>query len=343
MESEFDLIAALVERLPPPGEAVRVGSGDDAAVTEPRSGASVTSVDALVDGVHFRLEQFGPRAVGRKALAAALSDLAAMGAEPGEAYVALGVPEGIVTEQLRELADGLAEVASREGVSVVGGDVTRAPALSLAVTCVGYEPAGGRLVTRSGARPGDVVAVTGELGGAAGGLQLLERVGGRPEPDEVIASLEERQLDPRPRLAAGMALAGAGATAMIDLSDGIGADAGHVAAASGVRIEIEAGRLPLARGLIKLVGGSEAALPLVLSGGEDYELLATLPAGALDQVRAELGEGPGITEIGQVLDGEGAAVLGLDGEELEAGGFDHMRGSRAGSSGGASSSSSSSS
>ena len=99
--------------------------------------------------------------MGRKALAAALSDLAAMGAEPGEAYVALGVPESVGEDQLRELADGLAEVAERDGVSVVGGDVTRAPALSLAVTCVGYEPVGGRLVTRAGARPGDLVSVTG--------------------------------------------------------------------------------------------------------------------------------------------------------------------------------------
>ena len=334
MKSEFDLIAALVERLPPPGEGVRVGSGDDAAVTEPR-GASVTSVEAVVDGVHFTLEQFGARAVGRKALAAALSDLAAMGAEPGEAYVALGVPETVDDDQLRELADGLAEVAERDGVSVVGGDVTRAPALSLAVTCVGYEPVGGRLVTRAGARPGDVVVVTGELGGAAGGLQLLE--GDGSEPDDAVASLTARQLDPQARLDAGRALAGAGATAMIDISDGIGADAGHVARASGVRIEIDASRLPLAGGLIKLAGGSAAALPMVLSGGEDYELLATLPAGALDQVRASLGESPGITEIGRVLQGEGAAVLGLDGEELEAGGFDHMRGSRAGSSGGGSS------
>ncbi len=338
-KSEFDLIASLVERLPAPGEGVRVGSGDDAAVTEPRAGASVTSVDALVDGVHFRLEQFGPRAVGRKALAAALSDLAAMGAEPGEAYVALGVPEAVSDEQLRELADGLAEVAKREGVSVVGGDVTRAPALSLAVTCVGYEPLGRRLVTRSGARAGDAVAVTGELGGAAGGLRLLDapgQLGGRfGEADEgledVFAELTARQLDPQPRLTEGRALAAAGATAMIDLSDGIGADSGHVAAASGVRIEIDARRLPLARGLIKLMGGSQAALPLVLSGGEDYELLVTLPAAALDQARAELGESPGITEIGRVIEGEGAAVLGLDGEELEAGGFDHMRGSRSGS------------
>ena len=145
-ESEFDLIAALVERLPPPGRGVRVGSGDDAAVTEPRA-ASVTSVDAVVDGVHFTLEQFGPRAVGRKALAAALSDLAAMGAEPGEAYVALGVPEAGGRPSSSASSPTGSRRSPREGVSVVGGDVTRAPALSLAVTCVGYEPAGGRLVT----------------------------------------------------------------------------------------------------------------------------------------------------------------------------------------------------
>jgi thiamine-monophosphate kinase len=333
MESEFDLIAALVERLPPPGDSVRIGSGDDAAVIEPNPGAQATSVDAIVDGVHFRLNEFGPAAVGRKALAAALSDLAAMGADPGEAYVALGIPEGTGDDVLMGLADGLAEVSKREGVSVVGGDVTRAPALSLAVTCVGYEPQGGRLVTRGGAQPGDVVAITGELGGAAGGLLLLERDSRDSKGLEDLAeALKARQLDPRPRFEAGRAFAAAGATSMIDISDGIGGDAGHLASQSGVRIEIEAQRLPLATGLVKLMGGSEQALPLVLSGGEDYELLATLAPGALDQVAGELGEDPGITQIGRVLKGEGAVVLGFDGSELDATGFDHMRGSAAGSS-----------
>jgi thiamine-monophosphate kinase len=332
-QSEFDLIAALVERLPQPGEDVRIGSGDDAAVVEPRGAAAVTSVDAVVDGVHFELDRFGPRAVGRKALAAALSDLAAMGADPGEAYVTLGIPEGTEEGVLMRIADGLAEVARREGVSVIGGDVTRAPALTLAVTCVGYEPPGGRLVTRGGAQAGDVVVVTGELGGAAGGLMLLSRDSRDAKGLEAQAeALKARQLDPRPRLAAGRALAAAGATSMIDLSDGIGGDAGHLAERSGVRIEIEAQRLPLATGLVKLMGGSEQALPLVLSGGEDYELLATLPPQALDQVAGELGSDPGITQIGRVLEGEGAAVLGFDGSELDATGFDHMRGSSAGSS-----------
>jgi thiamine-monophosphate kinase len=337
MESEFDLIAALVERLPPPGDSVRIGSGDDAAVIEPNLRAQATSVDAIVDGVHFRLDRFGPAAVGRKALSAALSDLAAMGADPGEAYVALGVPEGTGDEVLMGLADGLAEVSRREGVSVVGGDVTRAPALTLAVTCVGYEPEGGSLVTRGGARPGDVVAVTGSLGGAAGGLRLLDEGDGAARGDgselgRAAEALTARQLDPRPRLAEGRALAAAGATAMIDISDGIGGDAGHVARASGVRIEIEAQRLPLAQGLVQLMGGSEAALPMVLSGGEDYELLVTLPEAALAQAGETLREGAGLTEIGRVLEGEGAVVLGFDGSELEAAGFDHMRGSEAGSS-----------
>jgi thiamine-monophosphate kinase len=339
MKSEFDLIAALVERLPPPGEGVRVGSGDDAAVTEPHQGASVTTVDAIVDGVHFTLPEFGPRAVGRKALAASLSDLAAMGAEPGEAYVALGVPEEMGSDDLLELADGLADVAEREGAWVVGGDVTRAPALSLAVTCVGHEPAGGRLVTRSGARPGDALVVTGALGGAAAALRLLEGDDAPGLDPELRAGILGRQLDARPRLAAGRALAGAGATAMIDVSDGLGADAGHVARASGVRIEIEAARVPLAAGLRELaeaVTGDELAW--ALSGGEDFELLAALPAGAEEGARGAMPEGLELTVIGTVLPGEGVLVQAEDGSEIEAGGFDHMRGSRAGSSGGGSSS-----
>jgi thiamine-monophosphate kinase len=353
MESEFDLIAALVERLPPPGGQVRVGSGDDAAVTEPRAGASATTVDAIVEGVHFTLPEFPLRAVGRKALAASLSDLAAMGAEPGEAYVALGVPDGLGHTDLIELADGLAEVAEREGVSVVGGDVTRAPALSLAVTCIGHEPDGAGFVTRSGARPGDVVAVTGELGGAAAALKLLtnpassaSRPGTENNPTssasrpgvgaELDADVRERllarQLDPRPRLEAGRALARHGATAMIDVSDGIGADAGHMARASRVRVEIEAGRLPLAPGAAEVAGGEDGAVALALSGGEDFELLLALPADRMEEARAGLDALYGLTEIGRITEGEGIVVLARDGRELEPGGFDHMRGSGAGSS-----------
>lgn len=228
MTSEFDLIAKLVERMPAPGPRVRIASGDDAAVVDPGGRATATTIDTIVEGVHFTLPGHPLEAVGRKALAAALSDLAAMGAEAGEAYVSLGAPETLGDEDLLRLADGMAEVAEREGVTVAGGDVTRAPALTLAVACVGYERPSARLVTRDGARPGDALVVTGELGGAAGALR-----------SPGIAGLAARQHDPRPRFAAGRALADAGAGAMIDISDGLGADAGHVAKASGAALEIE--------------------------------------------------------------------------------------------------------
>ena len=172
---EFELIAALRERLPAASPRVRLGSGDDAAVTVP-GGATATSVDALVEGVHFRREDgFGLADVGAKALATALSDLAAMGAEPGEAYVVLGVAPDLGEAELLALADGIAEVAAATGTAVVGGDVSRSPVLSLAVTVVGHAPRPELLVGRGGARPGDLLVLTGELGGAAAGLLLLER------------------------------------------------------------------------------------------------------------------------------------------------------------------------
>ena len=251
--SEFDLIAAINERLPGDGERVRVPSGDDAAVVEPGP-ASAVSVDAVVDGVHFRLEDFGAAAAGRKALAAGLSDLAAMGASPGEAYVVVAAPTELEDDALLGIADGLAEVASRHGVTVAGGDLVASPVLFVSVTVVGYEPEGAQLVTRAGANPGDLLAVTGRLGGAAGALALMED-GGRSLSPELREAVLARQLDPAPRLGEGLALAAEGATAMIDVSDGLGADAGHLARSSACRLEIEVDRIPLQEGLAEVAGG----------------------------------------------------------------------------------------
>ncbi len=231
--NEFDLIARLVEmvddarrrRSSTRRAEVAIPSGDDAAVTVPK-GATATSVDSLVDGVHFRRQTAPLRSVGRKALSVALSDLAAMGAVPGEAYVQLGVPDDLDQAGCLELGAGLAEVAAEHDVAVLGGDVTRAPVLWVAITVVGHADSAEQLVRRGGAAPGDLLAVTGELGGAAAGLLVLER----PElanvvEAEVADGLRRRQLEPRPRIAAGRALAAAGASAMLDLSDGLGGDA----------------------------------------------------------------------------------------------------------------------
>jgi thiamine-monophosphate kinase len=221
---EFELLAKLRERLPPAGPRVRLGSGDDAAVTVP-GGATATSVDAIVEGVHFRRTEAPPQTIGRKALAVALSDLAAMGAEAGEAYVVLGAPSDLGEEEFGALLDGLLAVATETGTTLAGGDLTRAPVLTLAVTVVGHAGEPEDLVPRSGARPGEVLVVTGELGGAAAGRLLLER----PELEKAVAQatadlLRARQLDPTPRLRSGRALAAAGARAMIDLSDGLAGD-----------------------------------------------------------------------------------------------------------------------
>lgn len=330
MRGEFELIAMLRERLETAGAArggrVVVASGDDAAVTAV-SGASATSVDAIVDGVHFRRESFPPEAIGAKAIAASLSDLAAMGAEPGEAYVQLGVPAGVPDSELLAIADGLAAVAVREGVVVAGGDVVRSPVLFVAVTAVGHAAAPGDLVRRSGAAPGDTLVITGPLGGAGAGLLLVE---GRV-PDSAAgahaAALRARQLEPRPRPAAGRALAGAGANAMIDLSDGLAGDAGHVARASGVRLVVEAASVPAQAGVAEVAraAGIEPH-ELVLGGGEDYELLAALPGERLDAVLDGLrAQGLDPAVIGRVESGEGVLLRDVSGRELAVRGYDQFR------------------
>ena len=332
--TEFELIAKLRERLErargerPAGSAeVVAGSGDDAAITV-SAGATVTSVDLAIEGVHFRRETAPPEAIGRKALAAALSDLAAMGATAGEAYVQLGLPEGMDEKAVLELADGMAGVAASSGIEVLGGDVSRAPVLVVAVTAVGHARSPGELVRRSGASVGDVVCVTGELGGAGAGLALLEDPGlGDAVSPDAAGALLTRQLEPRPRLAAGLALAGAGATAMIDVSDGLGADAGPLADAGGVGIEIDAAAIPVAAGVAELAAAAGSdPIELAVGAGEDYELLATLPPTAFDGAAARVAaDGTNLTRIGRVTSGGGLVVRRADGARVSARGFDQLR------------------
>ena len=242
---EFELLAKLRERLPANDPRVRLGSGDDAAVTVPGA-TTATSVDAIVDGVHFRREETTPRLIGRKALATALSDLAAMGADPGEVYVVLGAPPDLDEVEFFALLDGLLELARETGTTLAGGDVTRAPALTLAVTVVGHARRPDELVPRGGAEPGDLLVLTGEIGGAAAGRLLLDNPGlSEAVADSTAEHLRARQLDPRPRLRSGRALAEAGATALIDLSDGLAGDGLHIAEAGGVSVRIDAAKISL--------------------------------------------------------------------------------------------------
>ena len=259
----------------------------------------------------------------------ALSDLAAMGAEAGEAYTILGLPPDLGEEEALEMLDGMTGLASELAVTLAGGDLTRSPVLALGVTVVGHAAAPDDLVARSGAAPGDVLLLSGEIGGAAAGLLLAER----PQlagavPDETAERLRSRLLDPSPRLAEGAALAAAGATAMIDISDGLGADAGHLAEASGVGPADRRRPAPdLARGSTRSPGppASPTAAELAVSGGEDYELLASVPAecagAAMDAVRAGGGE---ISRIGEVVEGEGVEISSEDGRRLSPGGYDQL-------------------
>jgi len=334
---EFELLARVRERLPATGARVLLGSGDDAAVTVP-GGATATSVDAVVDGVHFRREQASLPQIGRKALATALSDLAAMGAEPGEAYVVVGVPGDLDEDGCIELVEGMADLAAATGTSLVGGDVTRANKLFLALTVVGHAPDPDSFVSRAGARPGDALVITGEIGGAAAGLALLDNP--HLNADFVLSSpisplstksagegLLRRHLEPVPRLEAGRALADSGATAMIDLSDGLGGDGRHLAEGGGVGLRIEAAALPLAPGIAEVAAAArQDPLALAVTGGEDYELLASIPADRLDEAISAVREKEGVdlTKIGEVVSGAGVEIRLPDGELLEAAGFDQL-------------------
>ncbi len=308
--SERQLIDVLAREL---GRGVRRGVlldiGDDAAVLAPTRGRTVLSVDASVEGVHFRRAWAGLDVLGARAFEAALSDLAAMGSRPVAALLALAMPAATTESEVRRLASGVARAAHRAGCPVVGGNLTRASEWSITTTVVGEAT---RPLTRAGARPGDGVFVTGPLGGAALGLALLDAT--KPLPGS--RPFVRRFLAPRARIEAGLALHGV-ARACIDVSDGLLRDVGHVAAASGVTIELEAALVPRPRGHDALAArlGLDG-ISLALAGGEDYELVFTAPAASRIPTRAH--------RIGRVV--RGPSEVRLIGHGPIAPGFDHFHG-----------------
>jgi thiamine-monophosphate kinase len=286
--------------------------GDDCAVVPKDSETELlVTADMLVEEMDFRLEWTTPRILGHKALAVSLSDIAAMGGKPSWALISIGVPRELWnTEFLEEFYEGWHELARIHDVELAGGDVSRTPSSLVIDSTVGGVVASGKAIKRSGASAGDAIYVSGSLGGAAAGLQLLGK-GHRYSHDgtSALSSMMLRQLRPQPRLhLADQLQAGALASAMIDISDGISSDLTHLCTASGTGAQIFAEMLPLETGLLDYAGSFDAALEFAIHGGEDFELLFTA-----DPEKISAADLESVTRIGEVTGNPGIIELVRDG------------------------------
>jgi len=314
---EFGLIADLTRSLVMP-DSVQVGPGDDGAVFRVK-GAAVMSVDALVEGVHFRRDWSSAIDIGRKTVAVSVADLEAMGAEPAVIAIALSVPSQLPVTWVRDFGTGVRSECEAAGVTLVGGDTTRSRDITISATVIG-QMAGHRAVTRAGARPGDVVAYIGRLGWAGAGLAVLGR--GFRSPRAAVDS----QRCPQVPYGQGAAASAAGATAMIDISDGLIADLTHICESSGVTIDLARSQLPV-DDPVRTVGAATNRDPLdfVLTGGEDHALVACFPVGSIAagwQVIGRVHEAP----QGEPEETASVPPVTVDGAAWPVpGGWDHFR------------------
>jgi thiamine-monophosphate kinase len=331
--SEDGLVAAIRTVLSGEASGVVVGVGDDAAVVEPGTGSSVLTTDLLVEGVHFERGLISARDLGAKAIAVNVSDIAAMGASPRYALASLGLPSDTEAAWVIELYGGMRAACDEYALSLVGGDLSRAERVVISVMVLG-EVARGRAVTRGGARAGDAVVVTGSLGAAAAGL-ALSRAPAQVLSAALSAGWARELLDafarPLARVGEGGTLAQCGATSMMDLSDGLAMDLSRLCIASGVGARVYLAEVPIS----DAVGSAAFALgldpvELAISGGEDYELLATLAPADVEPARERLRErfGVTLTQVGDIVEGRELVAVDAHGAEwtLEPQGWDHFAG-----------------
>jgi thiamine-monophosphate kinase len=329
--SEEELVGELRRLLAADAPGVILGPGDDAALVEMGPHLGILTTDLLVESVHFALDTTSARDLGYKSVAVNVSDVAAMGGSPRYGLVALGLPSEVDPAWVVDLYGGMLEATGEHAMSLVGGDVSRSPRVVVSVAVAG-QVARGTAVKRSGARPGDRLVVTGALGAAAGGLRLA-----RADPHQVASvvgtdagrELLRALFRPLARVGEGQVLALEGATSMIDVSDGLALDLSRLCRESGVGARVHMDRIPVAPELSELSSELELEpLELALSGGEDYELLATVRPGAVEEAAAKVRDrfGTPLTDIGEITLGEGVVAVEAGGAEhaLEPKGWDHF-------------------
>lgn len=331
---EFGLIERIESLVGRPGQDVIAGIGDDCAVLEgPPGQYLLATTDIQVEGSHFRRRILSWRQLGWRAGAITISDIAAMGGEPRHLLVSLALPTDTSVELVEQLYRGLGDLSRRFGLSIVGGNVARAPeSLLVDVFALGYVPRD-EVLYRSGARVGDALLVTGHLGAAAAGLELVRRGEDEtlPIPKQHASRLKERLLTPVPRVEAGRAIAHLKrATAMLDLSDGLSSDVQHLTARSGVGAVVWAEALPLAPAVTELARATgRDPLAWALDGGEDYELLFTAPPEAVEELSQAVHERAKleVTAVGEIRpQGDGVKLerAGEPARVLDAQGWDHF-------------------